>query len=74
MESAAALASPEAANQATDRDAQINTQKTNLTGRTSKDGTMSSPSVVSRNPFLEALVAVKENGELTTRGLKRREV
>ena len=57
MESVAALASPEAANQANDIEAHNITKKTNLTGRSSKNGKVSFFSTVSRNPSEEALFA-----------------
>lgn len=60
MESTAALASPEAANQTRERDAQNATQKRNLAGFGSKDGKISLSWVVSKNPFEEALVEVDD--------------
>ena len=69
MESAAAvmaLASPDAAYQTRDKEAQNTTQKRNFTGFSSKEGKISSSllaSSVSRNQFEEALVLVKGRGK-----------
>lgn len=57
MESVAALASPEAANQARDTEAHNITKTKNLTGRSSKNGRVSLSSSFSTNPSEEALVA-----------------
>ena len=57
MESVAALASPEAANQARDTEAHNITKTKNLTGRSSKKGRVSLSSSFSRNPSEESLVA-----------------
>ncbi|KAM1417684.1 hypothetical protein ACFX1Q_021956 [Malus domestica] len=65
---AAAFASPEAANQASDTDAQIKTQKANLTGRSSNNGKSSSSSSVSGNPREETPVAARARGEIAKKG------
>lgn len=64
MESAAraALASPDAAKQARDRDAQKNTQKRNLTGLSSKGDRGSISCVESRDPREETLVGERIRG------------
>jgi hypothetical protein len=57
MEAKAALASPEAANQTRDTEAQKITHNRNLPGRSSKDGKVSFSSTESGNPSEEAPVA-----------------
>lgn len=64
MESAAAAAwaSPDAAKQARDKDAQNNTQKRNLTGFSSKGDKDSISSTESRDPSEETLVEERKRG------------